>query len=183
MTQLISNVLDMTRLEAGATAIRPEWVSLEEIVGAVLNRLEKPLATHAVSVDLADAPALIQADPVLLAQLLFNLLDNAAKHTPAGTHVSITAQRRFDLVELLVADDGPGFPGDVDPATLFEKFQRGRAEGVSGGVGLGLAICRAIAHAHRGEVRAERLPLGGALFAVTLPLSPGLPDVPAEPAP
>ncbi|MGB0128654.1 MAG: sensor histidine kinase KdpD, partial [Rhodocyclaceae bacterium] len=183
MAQLISNVLDMTRLEAGAAATRLEWVSLEEIVGAVLNRLEKRLADHHITVDLADSPALIQADPVLLAQLLYNLLENAAKYTPPGTHVSIVAHRRFDLLELLVSDDGPGFPPNIDPAALFEKFQRGRAEGASGGVGLGLAICRAIAHAHRGEVRAERLPLGGALFAVTLPLGRVAPEVPPEPAP
>jgi two-component system sensor histidine kinase KdpD len=182
MTQLIANVLDMTRLESGRHAARMEWVALEEVVGAALHRLSRALANHRVSTHLDEAPALLRADPVLLEQLLFNLLENVGRHTPAGTHVSISARREADTVELLVADDGPGFPADIEPNSLFEKFQRGRAEGVTGGVGLGLAICRAIAHSHGGEIRAERIPAGGALFAVTLPLTGEAPQVPHEEA-
>jgi two-component system sensor histidine kinase KdpD len=180
MTQLVSNVLDMTRLESGAAATRSEWVSLEEVVGAALHRLRGPLAAHRVSTHLEDAPALIYADPVLIEQLLFNLLDNAAKYTPAGTQVSIRARRAPGEVEVLVADDGPGFGHDIDPSSLFEKFQRGKVEGAIGGVGLGLAICRAIARAHGGEIRAERIPAGGALFVVSLPQSKEAPSVPPE---
>jgi two-component system sensor histidine kinase KdpD len=180
MTQLATNVLDMTRLESGQTAIRADWVSLEEIVGAALHRLRQPLADHVVDVDLADCPALMRADPVLLEQLMFNLFENAAKYTPKGSRVSVVAQRQLGAIEILVADDGPGFPPDVDPASLFDKFQRGRAEGVPGGVGLGLAICRAIARAHGGEIRAERLPAGGALFVVTLPVTSEMPLVRSE---
>jgi two-component system sensor histidine kinase KdpD len=117
---------------------------------------------------------------VLLEQLLYNLLENASKYTPAGSNISITARRSGDDVELLVADDGPGFAPDIEPESLFEKFQRGRAEGVIGGVGLGLAICRAIARAHGGEIRAERLPAGGALFVTTLPQTGEAPALPAE---
>jgi two-component system sensor histidine kinase KdpD len=84
------------------------------------------------------------------------------------------------MLEVLIADDGPGFPADVDPAQLFEKFKRGRDEGATGGVGLGLAICRAIARAHGGDIRAESIPAGGALFVVTLPLADALPEVPDE---
>lgn len=180
MTQLVTNVLDMTRLESGQTAIRADWVSLEEIVGAALYRLRLPLADHVVDVDLADAPALMRADPVLLEQLMFNLFENAAKYTPKGSRVGVVAQRQLGAIEILVADDGPRFPPDVDPASLFDKFQRGRAEGVPGGVGLGLAICRAIARAHGGEIRAERIPAGGALFVVTLPVSSEMPLVRGE---
>jgi two-component system sensor histidine kinase KdpD len=180
MTQLVSNVLDMTRLESGAAATRSEWVSLEEVVGAALHRLRGPLAAHRVSTHLEDAPALIYADPVLIEQLLFNLLDNAAKYTPPGTQVSIRARRAPGEVEVLVADDGPGFGPDIDPNSLFEKFQRGKVEGAIGGVGLGLAICRAIARAHGGEIRAERIPAGGALFVVSLPQSKEAPSVPPE---
>jgi len=103
-----------------------------------------------------------------------------ARHTPPGTSVSIRARREFEQVELTVADDGPGFPPDVAPDALFDKFQRGRSEGAQGGVGLGLAICRAIARAHGGEIRAERIPAGGALFALTLPLTEEAPAIPAE---
>jgi two-component system sensor histidine kinase KdpD len=180
MTQLVSNVLDMTRLDSGLAAIRPEWVPLEEVVGSALRRLRRPLAQHRVSTRLDEAPALVLADPVLLEQLLYNLLENAAKFTPAGSSISITARRSVDDVDLLVADDGPGFAPDIEPDSLFDKFQRGRAEGAIGGVGLGLAICRAIARAHGGEIRAERLPAGGALFVTTLPQTGQAPVVPHE---
>jgi len=180
MTQLIANVLDMTRLESGRQTARLEWIPIEEVIGSALRRLAGPLAGYTVSTHLADAPSMIHADPVLLEQLFFNLLDNASKHTRPGTHLSISAVRRADSVELFVADDGPGFPLGVDPNDLFEKFKRGRDEGVAGGVGLGLAICRAIAHAHGGDIRAERIPAGGALFVVTLPTSDQPPEMPAE---
>lgn len=182
MTQLVANVLDMTRLESGAGVVKPEWVSLEEIVGSALHRLRRPLAAHEVSTRLEDAPTLIHADPVLLEQLLYNLLENAVKYTPPGSRIHITARRAVDEVELLVADDGPGFAPDIEPSSLFEKFQRGRAEGAIGGVGLGLAICRAIARAHGGEIRAERIPAGGALFIVSLPHAREAPVVPSEEA-
>ena len=146
------------------------------------RELREALATHHVNVNLTEAPVLIRADPVLLEQLLFNLLENAIKYTPADSRVSIVARRSRDAIELLVADDGPGFPADIDPASLFNKFQRGRTEGAQGGVGLGLAICRAIALAHDGEIRAERIPAGGALFVVTLPQTSAAPEIPGEEA-
>ena len=187
MTQLIANVLDMTRLESGELKLHLEWVALDEIIGSTLRRLASVLAQHKVSVIVPDDLPLIKADPVLLAQLLANLLENAARHTPAGTHVTVRAEDHRDEIELAVIDDGPGFPADLDPDRLFDKFQRGevttraRADARSGGgVGLGLAICRAIAHAHGGEIRAERIPAGGALFVVTLPLSEQAPEVPRE---
>jgi len=180
MTQLIANVLEMTRLESGRQPARFEWVAIEEVVGSALHRLAKALTGHRVSTSLEEVPPLIRADPVLLEQLFFNLIENATRHTPPGTHISIRARRGVDTLDMLVADDGPGIPTDIEPDDLFEKFKRGRAEGVSGGVGLGLAICRAIAQAHGGEIRAERIPAGGALFVVTLPTSARPPEVPSE---
>jgi two-component system sensor histidine kinase KdpD len=182
MSEIVANVLNLIRLESGGTVIRPEWVSLEEIAGSALNRLREGFATHKVNVDLTEAPVLISADPVLLETLLFNLLENAIKYTPADSRISIAARRSRDAIELFVVDDGPGFPPDVNPASLFDKFQRGRIEGTQGGVGLGLAICRAIALAHGGEIRAERIPAGGALFVVTLPQTSVAPEVPGEEA-
>jgi two-component system sensor histidine kinase KdpD len=180
MTQLVNNVLEMTRLESGRAIVKPEWVPLEEIVGAALQRLQRQLAAHHVELHLDEAPPLIHADPVLIEELLFNLLENAAKFTPTGSRISVTARRSGDEVELLVADDGPGFAEDITPESLFEKFQRGRVEGAIGGVGLGLAICRAIARAHGGEIRAERIPAGGALFVTTLPQTADAPAMPVE---
>jgi two-component system sensor histidine kinase KdpD len=180
MTQVVANVLDMTRLESGRVALRYEWIALEEIAASALRRMQPRLADRPVQLDIDRNLPLVKADPVLIEQLLVNLLDNVARHTPPGTNVSVSARRGFEEIELTVADDGPGFPPDLDPDTLFDKFRRGRTEGAQGGVGLGLAICRAIARAHGGEIRAERIPAGGALFAVTLPLTEEAPAVPAE---
>jgi two-component system sensor histidine kinase KdpD len=180
MTQVVANVLDMTRLESDGVTLREEWISLDEVAASALRRVQARLGDRPVQLDIDRGVPLLKADPVLIEQLLVNLLDNVARHTPPGTNVSITARRGFEEVELTVADDGPGFPPEVDPDTLFDKFQRGRPEGAQGGVGLGLAICRAIARAHGGEIRAERIPAGGALFTITLPLTEEAPAVPEE---
>jgi two-component system sensor histidine kinase KdpD len=181
MTQMVANVLDMIRLDGGAVP-RRDWVALEEPIGAARHRLGAALALHPVEVDLAAAPALVYADPVLLEQLLFNLLDNAVRHTPPGTRIRIAVRTTGEELELLVADDGPGFPPGAAPERLFDKFQRGRPENAAGGVGLGLAICRAIAQAHGGSIRAEAIPAGGALFVLALPLA-AAPAVAAEGGP
>ena len=180
MTQLVANVLDMTRLESGRVTLKAEWVALEEVAASALRRLQVRLQGYNVSLQLDPDLPLVKADPVLLEQLLSNLLDNVARHAPPGTNVSIGAQHGFEEIELTVADDGPGFPPSIEPDTLFEKFHRGQVEGAQGGVGLGLAICRAIARAHGGEIRAERIPAGGALFTLTLPAAEKAPDVPEE---
>jgi two-component system sensor histidine kinase KdpD len=99
---------------------------------------------------------------------LSNLLENAAKYTPPGTTITISAAARDESIMISVADDGPGFPPG-DPEHLFEKFQRGRSEGNIVGVGLGLAICRAAANLHGGNVRALNNPGGGARFEISLP--------------
>jgi two-component system sensor histidine kinase KdpD len=109
-------------------------------------------------------------DGQLIVQLLSNLLENAAKHTPAGTSIFIGITIRDQKIALIVEDDGPGF-GARDPHLLFEKFERGQKESHISGVGLGLAICRAIVSLHGGEIRAMNRPAGGARFEVTLPLS------------
>ena len=121
---------------------------------------------------------LLYADPVLLAQLLANLLENVAQYTPAGTHVEINAEVIGDELELRVVDDGPGLAAEVAPEQWFEKFRRGGRAGV----GLGLAICRAIAHAHGGRIRAENIPAGGAMFVLSLPLSGPAPTIDSEEA-
>jgi len=110
---------------------------------------------------------LVQVDGQLMVQLLSNLLENATKHTPADTLISIDGQVRDGHLLLIVEDDGPGF-GARDPERLFEKFERGQAEGHVSGVGLGLAICRAIASLHGGDIRAGNRSTGGARFEITL---------------
>jgi two-component system sensor histidine kinase KdpD len=177
MGELVSNVLQMTRLEGGAIAIHRDWDGLGEIAGAVLRRLSSRLASHPVRIDLpADLP-LVRVDATLIEQVLGNLLENAARYTPPGTAVAIRARQHGDALLVSVEDAGPGLPPG-DPERLFAKFQRGRSESAIGGVGLGLAICRAIVRLHHGRIWAERLPRGAAV-RFTLPLETP-PRVPAE---
>jgi len=117
---------------------------------------------------------------VLIEQVLANLLENAARHTPTGTLVRLRAAVSGGELVVSVEDFGPGLP-DGDVERVFAKFHRGMAEGAGGGVGLGLAICRAIVRLHGGKIWAERRPEGGAVFRFTLPLEEA-PSVPAEKA-
>jgi two-component system sensor histidine kinase KdpD len=117
----------------------------------------------------ADLPSVF-VDATLVVQVFSNLLDNAAKYTPAGTRIGIRAEETEGMVRVIVDDDGPGLPNG-GAARLFDKFQRGSKEGTIVGVGLGLAICRAIVEAHGGTIAANTKPGGGARFAFTLPMA------------
>jgi two-component system sensor histidine kinase KdpD len=178
MAELVGKVLEMTRLEAGGIALARDWHALGEIAGAVLARLAERLAAHPVRVELpADLP-LARVDGTLVEQVLANLLENAAKYTPPGTPVTLSASAEGGELVVSVEDEGPGLPSG-DPEQLFAKFERGATEGPIGGVGLGLAICRAIVRLHGGRIWAERRPQGGAAFRFALPLE-AAPAVPAE---
>jgi two-component system, OmpR family, sensor histidine kinase KdpD len=168
MSDLVSNVLDLMRFQSGQVRLRRDWQSLEDLVGAALDRLHERLQDHPVEVRLAPDLPPTYVDAGLVVQLLANLLDNIAKYTPPGTHAWISATHDGDAVRVIVEDEGPGFPPG-DPAKLFEKFQRGNEEGAVVGAGLGLAICRAIVRAHGGEIEARRRQGGGARFEFTLP--------------
>jgi two-component system sensor histidine kinase KdpD len=141
---------------------------VDDLVGTALQRLEKRLAAYPIEVSLpSDLPA-VYVDAALIVQVFVNLFDNIAKYTPAGTRVCVSAVAEGPLVRVFVDDEGPGLPAG-DTARLFDKFQRGGAEGSIAGVGLGLAICRAIVRAHGGSIEAERRPGGGARLDLTLP--------------
>jgi two-component system sensor histidine kinase KdpD len=157
-----------------------DWVSLSEIVGAVLARLGERLAAHRVIVELPDDLPLMRVDASLIEQALGNLLENCAKHTPAGTIVRLRAQRRAADVVVSVEDYSGGLP-ERDVERVFAKFHRGTVEGAGTGFGLGLAICRAIIRLHGGQAWAERVPAGGTAFRFSLPLEEA-PSPPAEPA-
>src|SRR3984885_9526234 len=170
MSERITTLLDLVRLETGAIQPRIDLYALDELVGSVLHRLEQPLRRHRVRIELPDSLPLLRVDGRLIEQVLENLLDNAAKYTPAGSEIRISAQALSRQVEVSIEDDGPGLTV-ADPEILFEKFQRGTPEGAVGGIGLGLAICRTILALHKGRIWAEdRSPHGAALrFTVPLP--------------
>ena len=174
MSDLISNVLDLMRFEAGEVRLRRDWQTVDDLVGTALARLDGRFADHPVDVALPPELPPVHVDAPLVTQVLANLLENAIKHTPPGTRISISAGLEDEAVRVVMDDTGPGLPPG-DPDRLFAKFQRGREESSAGGAGLGLAICRAIVNAHGGRIAAMPRPGGGALFVFTLPTT--------EPAP
>lgn len=165
---LVDNLLQMARLQAGRTTLRKEWQPLEEVLGASLRAMESVLRDRVVQVELpADLP-LLEFDAVLLERVFCNLLENAAKYAPRGA-IEISASRQGGHVEVSVCDHGSGVPAGAEER-VFGLFERGAPEGDGSGVGLGLAICRAIVEAHLGGIRVENRPGGGACFRLTLPV-------------
>jgi two-component system, OmpR family, sensor histidine kinase KdpD len=168
MSGIITNVLDLMRLESGNVTLRRSWIVLSDLVNPTLERLQARLAGRAVDTALPEDLPALHVDGALMIQVFVNLLENAAKHTSDGTGIKIRAGREDGFVRVDVEDQGPGLPAG-DPERLFEKFQRGHEESNTGGAGLGLSICRAIVQAHGGRIVALTRPQGGAIFSFTLP--------------
>jgi two-component system sensor histidine kinase KdpD len=168
MSDLLTNVLELVRLESGTDVLNRDWHSLSDIVGLAIARHESRLAGWEVSTDVPGDLPLLSVDSNLMVQMLSNLLENAIKYTPPGTRIHIPAQQFEGVIRLVVEDTGPGLGVDA-PEQLFEKFTRGRLESDIGGVGLGLAICRAVSRLHGGEIRATASPMGGARFEIAVP--------------
>jgi two-component system, OmpR family, sensor histidine kinase KdpD len=179
MSELISNVLDLVRLESGQVTLRLDWQLLDDLGQSAIQSLGSRLEGYHVRLALPATLPPVYVDATLVVKLFANLFDNVVKYTPVGTHVSISAVPDDEFVRVTVDDDGPGLPPG-DPERLFEKFQRGVEEGTPAGVGLGLAICRAIVRAHGGGIEARNLPGRGARFEFTLPITApaAVPDTP-----
>ena len=180
LERLVRNLLDMTRVQAGALKVKREWVPLEEIIGSARARLARQLSDRPVHVSLPQTLSLVAVDPLLLEQVLLNLFDNAVKYTPPGSPIDLMVREGPSGIELEVCDRGPG----IDPAEgerLFEKFYRG-ARSSGSGAGLGLAVSRGIIEAHGGRIAAFNREGGGARFVVTLPREGSPPLVPEEEA-
>ena len=168
MNSLVNNLLDMARLQSGAVRLNRQWQPLEEVVGASLDAVRSTIAGHRIKVDLPDDLPLLELDAALIERVLSNLLENAAKYTPAGSTIAIGAAPSGADIDVWVADNGPGLPAGKEEE-IFKKFERGQKESATPGVGLGLAICRAIIAAHGGTIRAENRREGGARFVFSLP--------------
>ncbi|HEV2041462.1 MAG TPA: two-component system sensor histidine kinase KdpD [Casimicrobiaceae bacterium] len=181
MNALVNNLLDMARIESGDVKLRREWQSVEEVVGSSLKAAQAALADKRVEVALPSDLPLVEFDATLIERVLYNLLENAGKYTPAGTVIRIAAEASGDQLLVTVSDNGPGVR-QAQRETIFEKFTRGSRESATPGVGLGLAISRAIVEAHRGRIWVEDNAGTGARFGFTLPLGtpPEMP-LPEEP--
>jgi two-component system sensor histidine kinase KdpD len=171
LNRFIANLLDMTKLESGAIVPNASLHDLGEIIGSALRRAKKILAHHRVELDLAPDLPMLELDAVLLEQVLFNVLDNAAKYAPAGTSIRVHGWREGASVSLQIMDEGEGIsPDDVEH--IFDKFFRARkADHVRAGTGLGLAISRGFVEALNGTITAaNRTDRSGALFTIRLPI-------------
>jgi two-component system sensor histidine kinase KdpD len=171
LNRFIANLLDMTRLEAGSIKPNTARHDVSEIVGSVLERASKILAHHSVEVETASELPMLDLDPVLFEQALFNLLDNAAKYSPAGTKIRIEAWQEDNSVKLEVSDEGRGIPIE-EIERIFEKFHRtNKGDQVQAGTGLGLAISRGFIEAMGGSLIAgNRSDRAGAVFTITMPI-------------
>ncbi len=167
----IANLLDMTRIESGVVRPHRETIDLSDVLGAALNQATRVLAGHRVAIDApADLP-LVEVDTVLLQQVLYNVVENAAKYSPAESLICITARGHDQTVRLQVLDEGPGIP-ETDQELVFEKFCRARNVEHRGGTGLGLAICRGFLEAMRGTIAvANRDDRRGTVVTITLPVA------------
>ena len=171
LNRFIANLLDMTKLESGAIAPNVALHDLGEIVGSAIRRASRILARHEVELDLAPDLPMLELDAVLFEQVLFNILDNAAKYAPAKTTIRIQAWRNGDIVSLRVLDEGSGIP-PTDLEHIFDKFYRAqKTDQVRAGTGLGLAISRGFVEAMHGTIFAANRPdRTGAMFTINLPI-------------
>jgi two-component system sensor histidine kinase KdpD len=166
LTRLVSNLLDMSRLEAGALRPNLEWVSIADVISDVLDRMEPLLPDHPITVELAEPVRPTPLDFVQISQVLTNLLDNSGRHSPAGAAISISAEVVREQLRVTVFNEGSHIPPS-ETDRLFDKFYR--LSEAPGGVGLGLSIARGIVEAHGGRIWAENVGRRGVAFTFTIP--------------
>ncbi len=168
LSRLVENLLRLTQLSSGRVEIIKEWFPVEELLGSALGRLEHSLGSRGVKVELVPSMLMAQCDSVLMEQVLINLLENACRYSPVGTAIEIRGHQQGKRTILEIADHGPGIlKGDEE--RVFEKFQRGEQSiADSRGVGLGLAICKAVMDVHGGRITVSNAEAGGAVFRLEL---------------
>jgi two-component system, OmpR family, sensor histidine kinase KdpD len=167
LNRLVENLLDMSRLESGRLQLKRDWCDVGDIIGVAIKPFDRCAQTHPLTLDIAPGLPLIQADFVLIEQVIINLVDNACSYTPPGAPIRISARLAGNMLEIAVEDKGDGIP-PADLERIFEKFYRVSGT-AAGGTGLGLSISRGLVEAHGGTLSAERAPERGMRFIVRLP--------------
>ncbi|MCA9863121.1 MAG: DUF4118 domain-containing protein [Thermomicrobiales bacterium] len=173
LTLMVSNLLDLSRIEGGALQPRKDWYDPEEVVTDVWQQVASRYPGHPLTVRIEPGVPLVEFDYVEIAQVLLNLLENAVRHTPPRTAVEVTVCRTSDAVAFAVHDDGPGIPLTFQPY-LFDRFYRAPSKSQTPGSGIGLAICKGLVEAHGGTIRVASTPDAGTTFTFTLPVPPDL---------
>lgn len=171
MNDLVRNLLDMAKLEAGTIQLNKQWQPLDEVVGSTLSSCATFLDKRPITVHLDNDLPLVKIDTVLIERVLVNILENAFKYTPPYSPIEISGYRNDNWIILTIDDHGPGLPVGQENI-IFEKFERGKKENATPGIGLGLAISKAIMKAHNGKITGESRADGGARFTLFLPFLP-----------
>jgi two-component system sensor histidine kinase KdpD len=182
LARFVSNLLDMTRLEAGELDLCRDWVDLNEVIAAAVGRARRTFASRMIELSMPEHVPLIRGDPILLEQVIFNLLDNAEKYVPRGTSTRVSLQEEAPELVIRVEDAGPGIPA-TDLQHIFEKFYRVHAgDGRPAGTGLGLAIAKGVVEAMGGSISAESPASGdkGTRIVIRLPEPEHNPDRPTS---
>lgn len=169
LNRFVGNLLDMTRIEAGAVRLNSEPCDVQDLVGCALAALETRLGSREVSFKMLPVMPLVPMDLVLMTQVLVNLLDNSMKYSPSESLIEVIASTESPWLVLEVADRGPGVP-EHDLKRVFDKFYRIPIPEGAGGTGLGLSICKGIVEAHGGKISAENRTGGGLRIVIRLPL-------------
>ena len=178
LSSLVSNLLEMARLNAGNVQLRLDWHDITDVVSASIEHLGEALSAHPLTVHIPAEVSLVQIDATLMERVVTNLLENAAKYSPKGTSIDLQVAETESELQLIVRDQGCGIaPQKLD--TMFDMFERGTKESNIQGFGLGLSICKVIVQAHGGRIAANNRPLGGAELLVCLPKGTP-PSVPEE---
>ena len=172
LTELVENLLAVTKISDGSVKLQLSDQVVDDIVAEALRHIDRHATEHHITSDCGELPLLVRADARLIMQLLINLVNNAIKYTPAGSHIEIHAFREAEHAVIEVSDDGPGIP-DAQKAQVFEMFYTGskRVADSRRSLGLGLSLCRSIVHAHDGELSLRDHQPHGCVFSFTLPLS------------
>ena len=168
----MENLLSVSRIENGTIRLKMEPELLEEVFQEALTHLDRKAKEHTITVELPDDMLMAKMDARLIVQVVINIVNNAIKYTPPGSHVQVSARKRGESVEVRIADDGPGI-SDEAKAKLFDMFytaNNARGDGRRG-LGLGLSLCRSIVQAHGGAIAVEDNYPNGSIFSFTLPLA------------
>ena len=169
LNRLVGNLLDITRLEAGAMQLHREACDVQELIGSALEQIGTPLKDRQVNVEMSPKIPLVPLDFVLFSRVLVNVIDNALKYSPLEKPIDIRARASKQDLEISIADRGEGVPVD-DLERIFDKFYRVQRPDNVSGTGLGLSICKGIVEAHNGCIRAENRHGGGVIFTIRVPL-------------
>jgi two-component system, OmpR family, sensor histidine kinase KdpD len=168
LNRLVGNLLDISRLDAGAVRVRNDPCDVQDVIGAALEQLAGTVRNRSIQVSVPSDLPFIRMDFVLIVQVLVNLLDNAQKYSRSEAPIAVDARLSNDLLEISVSDEGDGIP-EQELTNVFEKFNRAGRTSETGGIGLGLSICKGLVEAHHGRIWAQRRNPNGAIVTFALP--------------